>query len=49
MDFMAGTPQGDHRNWEAVRGWGGRVGERFRERLEGGGAPRTDGTDAPRT
>jgi menaquinone-dependent protoporphyrinogen oxidase len=36
MDRLAGTPQGDHRDWEAIRGWARRVGERFPERLNGG-------------
>lgn len=29
LDRLAGTPQGDHRDWEAIRGWGQRVSERF--------------------
>lgn len=31
LDWMAGTPQGDHRDWDAIRGWARRVGERFAE------------------
>ena len=34
LDRLAGTPQGDHRDWEAIRGWGQRVGDRFSERLD---------------
>lgn len=33
LDRLAGTPQGDHRDWEAIQGWAQRVGERFSERL----------------
>lgn len=33
LDRLAGTPQGDHRNWEAVRGWGERVADRFSDQL----------------
>lgn len=36
LDRLAGTPQGDHRDWEAIRGWGQRVGDRFSERLGDG-------------
>lgn len=31
VDWMAGTPQGDHRDWDAIRGWAKRVAERFAE------------------
>lgn len=34
LDWMAGTPQGDHRDWDAIRSWGRRVGERFSERFD---------------
>jgi len=29
MDLMAGTPQGDFRDWEAIRGWGQRIAGRL--------------------
>lgn len=35
LDWMAGTPQGDHRDWGAIRNWAQRVGELFTERLDG--------------
>lgn len=31
MDRIAGTPNGDHRDWNAIRGWAGRVADRFNE------------------
>ncbi len=29
MDRLAGTPQGDRRNWDAIRGWAGQLGNTF--------------------
>ncbi len=33
LDWVAGTPQGDHRDWEAIRSWTHRVGELFTEAM----------------
>jgi menaquinone-dependent protoporphyrinogen oxidase len=33
MDRIAGTPQGDQRNWDAIRSWGRKVGDLFTSHL----------------
>ncbi len=38
MDILAGTPQGDHRDWDAIRGWGDRLGAMLTERFSSPGA-----------
>ncbi len=38
LDWMAGTPQGDHRDWDAIRGWAQRLGDLLRERLDDSGS-----------
>lgn len=49
LDRLAGTPQGDRRDWEAIRGWARRVGERFSERLSGDRPEmRAESPDEPR-
>ena len=35
LDRLAGTPQGDQRDWDAIRGWAQRVGQRFAESFAG--------------
>jgi menaquinone-dependent protoporphyrinogen oxidase len=34
MDRLAGTPQGDHRNWDAIRSWARNVAELFTSSLK---------------
>lgn len=43
LDWMAGTPQGDHRDWDAIRGWGQRVAVRFGEVPPNAGADEEHG------
>lgn len=43
LDWMAGTPQGDHRNWEAIRSWAKRVAELFANAESGIDEPSVEG------
>jgi menaquinone-dependent protoporphyrinogen oxidase len=43
MDVLAGTPQGDRRDWGAIRGWAQRVGDAFSERLAAGNGAMPEG------
>lgn len=40
MDRLAGTPQGDHRDWDAIRSWGRSVGDLFTIQLRDKGPDR---------
>jgi menaquinone-dependent protoporphyrinogen oxidase len=39
MDMLAGTPQGDRRDWDAINDWAQRMGTRLSERIEAGPQP----------
>ena len=49
VDMLAGTPQGDHRDWDAIREWSRRVAARFQQRFDGvanSGDEKSDTEDA---